>query len=48
MKFRRYKKELPVIELILYYAVAICTLGTTWVLKVVIKKALAETIQDQN
>ena len=45
-QLKKYHKELPLVELILYYIFNILSGGVLWVVKTVIKKAINESKQD--
>jgi len=36
------KKDLPVLEAIVYYLTCVLTMGGSWVMKIIIKKAIME------
>jgi len=42
------KKKMPFSEDILYYLTCFATLGWAWVIKVIIKKAVMEALNDAN
>ena len=48
LQIKRYKSELPVLDMIVYYLGVICALGVSWVLKATVKKAFAEALQDHD
>lgn len=48
MQIKRYKNELPVLDMIVYYLGVICTFGVSWVLKATVKKGFAEALQDES
>jgi len=46
MKWKSYDKELPALEWVIYHIANIFSLGAVWTVKIIIKKAIAEAMQD--
>lgn len=46
LKWKSYDRELPALEWVIYHVSNILSMGAVWGVKIVIKKAIAEAMQD--